>query len=56
VTLDGSGRIEKLVVTATWETTVKNRLDRGEFVMTTTFSDWGLPVTVERPAKVQPAK
>jgi hypothetical protein len=54
VTLDGNGRIASMVVTVAWESTVKKRLDKGEFVMTTTFSDWGLPVTVERPAKVQP--
>ncbi|GIJ68057.1 hypothetical protein [Virgisporangium ochraceum] len=54
VTLDGTGRIASMVVVATWETTIKKRLDKGEVMMTTTFSDWGLPVTVERPAKVQP--
>lgn len=56
VTLDGNGRIATMVVVATWETTIKKRLDKGEITMTTRFSDWGLPVTVERPARVQPVK
>jgi hypothetical protein len=55
VSLDANGRIAKMVVVALWETTIKNRLDRGEATMTTEFSDWGLPVTVERPARVIPA-
>lgn len=56
VTLDGNGRISKVVITGTWESSVKGFLDKGEFVMTLQLSDFGLPVTAERPAKVQPVK
>jgi hypothetical protein len=56
VTLDGNGRISRVAIAGTWESTIKGRLDKSEFVMTIEFSDYGLPVTVERPAKVVPFK
>ena len=56
ITLDGNGRIAKVAIAGTWESTVKGRLDKSESEMTIEFSDYGLPVTVERPAKVVPFK
>ncbi|GAA0935555.1 hypothetical protein [Virgisporangium aurantiacum] len=56
ITLDGNGRIAKVAIAGTWESTIKGRLDKSESEMTIEFSDYGLPVTAERPAKVVPFK
>jgi hypothetical protein len=55
VTID-AGRITKIAITGTWESTVKRHLDQGEFSTTIEFADFGLPVTVERPADVVPVR
>ena len=55
VTLDGNGRIARVAITGTTETTAKGRLDRSEFTTTLDLSGYGLPVTVQRPADVVPA-
>lgn len=55
VTLGPDGRIARVAMTGTWESTRKGRLDQGEFFTTLELSDYGLAVTVARPADVVPA-
>ncbi|MEU5786175.1 hypothetical protein ABZ754_00410 [Micromonospora purpureochromogenes] len=52
VTLSRDGRIAKVVLTVTWQTTAKGRLDQGTSTLTLELSDYGLPVKVQRPADV----
>ncbi|MFF0655182.1 hypothetical protein [Micromonospora tulbaghiae] len=52
VTRDGDGRIAKVVLTGTWQSTVKGRLDTGTFGSTLELFDYGVTVTVQRPADV----
>jgi hypothetical protein len=55
VTIGADGRVAKVAITGSWESTVKGRLDRGEFTTTLELSDYGLEVKVDRPADVVPA-
>ncbi|WP_238008266.1 hypothetical protein KZZ52_58280 [Dactylosporangium sp. AC04546] len=55
VTLDADGRIAKVAMTGTWQSTAKGRLDTGTFSATLELYDYGVPVTVERPKDVVPA-
>ncbi|GAA4257017.1 hypothetical protein [Dactylosporangium darangshiense] len=55
VTLDANGRIARIAIAGTWESTAKGRLDKGEFTTTLELSDYGLAVTAQRPADVVPA-
>ncbi|GAA3201808.1 hypothetical protein ACFO1B_06490 [Dactylosporangium siamense] len=55
VTLNADGRIAKVTLVSTWQTTAKGRLDTGTVHATLELSDYGLPVHVERPADVVPA-
>jgi hypothetical protein len=55
VTINADGRIAKVVVASTWSTTIKGRLDQGQHTTTVELSDYGLAVSVERPARVTPA-
>ncbi|GAB3169297.1 hypothetical protein FHX75_12628 [Micromonospora palomenae] len=52
VTLDGDGRIAKVVLTGTWQSTAKGRLDKGTFGSTLELFDYGVAVKVERPTNV----
>ena len=55
VTINADGRIARVAVTGTWSSTAKGRLDQGGFARTLELSDYGLTVTVQRPANVVPA-
>ncbi|MET7394523.1 hypothetical protein ABZS66_13625 [Dactylosporangium sp. NPDC005572] len=55
VTLNADGRIARVAMTGTWQSTAKGRLDTGTFTATLELYDYGLPVTVERPKDVVPA-
>ena len=55
VTLNADGRIAKVALTGTWQSTAKGRLDTGTFRATLELSDYGVPVHVDRPADVVPA-
>jgi hypothetical protein len=55
VVLNADGRIAKVTVDGTWQSTVKGRLDTGTFHTTVELSDYGLAVHVDRPADVVPA-
>ncbi|GAA4569374.1 hypothetical protein GCM10023176_25810 [Micromonospora coerulea] len=52
VTLDGNGRIAKVALTGTWQSTAKGRLDKGTFASTLELYDYGVAVKVKRPADV----
>ncbi|MER7893716.1 hypothetical protein ABTX15_28265 [Micromonospora sp. NPDC094482] len=52
VTLDGDGRIAKVAITGTWQTTAKGRLDKGTFASTLELFDYGVEVKVNRPTDV----
>ncbi|MFI6263099.1 hypothetical protein [Micromonospora sp. NPDC051006] len=52
VTLDGDGRIAKVAITGTWQTTAKGRLDKGTFASTLELFDYGVEVKVKRPTDV----
>ncbi|MET7968582.1 hypothetical protein [Micromonospora sp. NPDC005305] len=56
VTLDGDGRIATVVLTGTWQSTAKGRLDTGTFSSTLELFDYGVTVTVKRPADVVKVK
>ncbi|MEH1055913.1 hypothetical protein V6U89_11955 [Micromonospora sp. CPCC 206171] len=56
VTLDRDGRIAKVVLTVTWQTTAKGRLDQGTSTSTLELSDYGVAVKVQRPADVVKVK
>ncbi|GAA3454717.1 hypothetical protein [Dactylosporangium matsuzakiense] len=56
VSLNADGRIARIVVAGTWSSTAKGRLDQGRLTRTVELSDYGLPVTVQRPAQVVPVK
>jgi hypothetical protein len=52
VRLDRDGRIATVTLTVTWQTTAKGRLDQGTVRSKLELFDYGVPVTVERPADV----
>ncbi|MFE9202730.1 hypothetical protein [Micromonospora sp. NPDC007230] len=52
VTLDADGRIAKVALSGTWQSTMKGRLDKGTFSSTLELFDYGVPVKVERPTDV----
>lgn len=54
VTLNADGRIAKVTIDGTWQSTAKGRLDSGTFRATLELSDYGLQVHVDRPADVVP--
>jgi hypothetical protein len=56
VTLGVDGRIAKVALTATWQSTAKGRLDTGTFTTTLELFDYGLTVLVQRPTDVVPAR
>ncbi|NES26351.1 hypothetical protein GCE86_28025 [Micromonospora terminaliae] len=56
VTLDGDGRIATVALTGTWQSTAKGRLDTGTFSSTLELFDYGVTVTVKRPADVVKVK
>jgi hypothetical protein len=55
ITRDAGGRIAKVALTGIWQSTAKGRLDKGTFAATLTLYDYGVKVTVKRPADVVPA-
>jgi hypothetical protein len=55
VTLNADGRIAKVMLAGTWQSTLKGRLDAGEFTTTLELYDYGVAVKVDRPADVVPA-
>lgn len=55
ITLDADGRIAKVALSVTWQTTAKGRLDTGTFTGTLELFDYGIEVKVERPTDVVPA-
>lgn len=55
VTLNADGRIAKVTIDGTWQSTAKGRLDTGTFRVTLELSDYGVPVHVDRPTDVVPA-
>ncbi|PYC65790.1 hypothetical protein C7C45_27435 [Micromonospora arborensis] len=52
VTLDGDGRIAKVALTFTWQSTVKGHLDTGTGGSTLELFDYGVDVTVKPPTDV----
>ncbi|MBM0207127.1 hypothetical protein JNW90_32115 [Micromonospora sp. STR1s_5] len=52
VSLNGDGRIAKVVSTVAWQSTVKGRLDKGTVTSTLELFDYGVEVTVKRPTDV----
>ncbi|WP_446218020.1 hypothetical protein [Micromonospora sp. IBHARD004] len=52
VTLDRDGRIAKVALTVTWQTTAKGRLDQGTSTLTLELFDYGVAVTAKRPTDV----
>ncbi|MEV4509445.1 hypothetical protein AB0K00_10860 [Dactylosporangium sp. NPDC049525] len=55
VVVNGDGRIAKVTLAGTWQSTAKGRLDTGTFRATLELSDYGVPVHVDRPTDVVPA-
>ncbi len=55
VTLNADGRIAKVALTGTWQSTAKGRLDTGTFTATLELFDYGLKVKVQPPTDVVPA-
>ncbi|MBF9129718.1 hypothetical protein I0C86_12225 [Plantactinospora sp. S1510] len=56
VTRDAEGRIGKVALTGTWQSTAKGRLDTGTFTATLELFDYGVEVKVERPTDVVMAR
>lgn len=56
VTIDADGRIAKVVLNSTWQSTVKGRLDTGTSTATLELFDYGVEVTVKRPTDVVKVK
>jgi hypothetical protein len=54
VSLNADGRIAKVSIAGTWQSTAKGRLDTGTFRATIELSDYGLAVHVDPPADVVP--
>ncbi|WFF02557.1 hypothetical protein [Micromonospora sp. WMMD964] len=52
VTLNRDGRIAKVALTVTWQSTAKGRLDTGTANSTLELFDYGVDVTVQRPTDV----
>jgi hypothetical protein len=55
VTLDADGRVAKVALTTTWQSTAKGRLDTGTVGATLELFDYGVDVKVKRPTDVVPA-
>ncbi len=55
VVLNADGRIAKVTIDGTWQSTAKGRLDTGTFRVTLELSDYGVAVHVDRPKDVVPA-
>jgi hypothetical protein len=55
VTLNADGRIAKVALTNTWQTTAKGRLDTGTLTATLELYGYGTEVKVQRPTDVVPA-
>ena len=55
VALNADGRIAKMALTGTWQSTAKGRLDTGTWIATLQLFDYGLKVNVKRPIDVVPA-
>ena len=55
VTLNADGRIAKVALAGTWQSTAKGRLDKGTFTSTLEIFDYGVAVKVQRPKDVVPA-
>jgi hypothetical protein len=55
VTLNADGRIAKVALAGTWQSTAKGRNDTGSFTALLELSDYGLEVKVKRPTDVVPA-
>jgi hypothetical protein len=56
VTRGADGRVAKVALTGTWQSTAKGRLDTGTFAATLELFDYGVEVKVQRPADVVMAK
>ncbi|MEN3615686.1 hypothetical protein [Plantactinospora sp. ZYX-F-223] len=56
VVRDADGRIARVALTSTWQTTAKGRLDTGTSTSTLELFDYGVEVKVQRPADVVPAR
>ncbi|MDO3701536.1 hypothetical protein Q3W71_07555 [Micromonospora sp. C28SCA-DRY-2] len=52
ITLDADGRIATVVLSSTWQSTAKGRLDTGTANATLEIFDYGVEVTVKRPTDV----
>jgi hypothetical protein len=55
VTLNADGRIAKVTLAGTWQSTAKGRNDTGTFAGLLELFDYGVEVKVKRPADVVPA-
>ncbi|GIG88020.1 hypothetical protein [Plantactinospora endophytica] len=53
---DGNGRIAKVTLTGTWQSSAKGRTDTGSYTATLELFDYGVEVEVRRPADVVPAR
>ncbi len=56
VTLNADGRIAKVALAGTWQSTAKGRTDTGTFTSLLELFDYGVEVKVERPTDVVPAR
>ncbi|MFG3703903.1 hypothetical protein ACGF7U_04095 [Micromonospora sp. NPDC047670] len=56
VTRGADGRVAKVALTGTWQSTAKGRLDTGTYAATLELFDYGVEVKVQRPADVVMAK
>ncbi|SCL53389.1 hypothetical protein GA0070606_2112 [Micromonospora citrea] len=52
VTRGADGRVAKVALTGTWQSTLKGRLDTGTYAATLELFDYGVEVKVQRPADV----
>jgi hypothetical protein len=55
VTLNADGRIARVAMTSTWQSTIKGRLDTGTAKAILELYDYGVKVQVKRPTDVVPA-
>ncbi|MFC6015502.1 hypothetical protein ACFP2T_04725 [Plantactinospora solaniradicis] len=56
VTRDAQGRVGKVALSGTWQSTAKGRLDTGTYTATLELFDYGVEVKVERPTDVVMAR
>ncbi|MFR9779353.1 hypothetical protein ACL02O_25265, partial [Micromonospora sp. MS34] len=56
ITRDADGRIGKVALNGTWQSTAKGRLDTGTYTATLELFDYGVQVKVNLPTDVVPAK